>query len=180
MNVVSRWQAHPPPDDWREQLSVMLGERPRRLGCWAELGLYGALRCLAQCGESRLPEGTVLIVASRTGTHTATREALRQMADEPPDLPMPLTFLQTQPTQLLAALARHLNWRGDALFLAGVEFTVACALAEAQMSQPRAGADENAGEIAGENVGESAGVLVGWVDELAGGQIEWLRLLPDR
>ena len=32
----------PPPPDWRERLAVRLGKRPRRLGAWAELAVYGA------------------------------------------------------------------------------------------------------------------------------------------
>lgn len=34
------------PADWRERLVARLGQRPRRLGTWTELALYGALECL--------------------------------------------------------------------------------------------------------------------------------------
>lgn len=36
----------PVPSDWRDQLVLRLEQRPRRLGTWAELALYGALQCL--------------------------------------------------------------------------------------------------------------------------------------
>lgn len=42
--VSGRRIAAPPPADWHEQLAQMLGAKPRRIGTWAELGLYGALR----------------------------------------------------------------------------------------------------------------------------------------
>jgi hypothetical protein len=143
----------PPPADWREKLAQMLGEKPRRIGPWAELGLYGALRCMADAGETALPTDALLLVASRSGTHVATRAALDQMGD---DLPMPLTFLQTQPSQLLALLAMRLCWQGNANFLAGASLNVARTLAEA-MAGP-------------------AGALVGWVDDTDGGATEWLRM----
>ncbi len=143
----------PPAADWRARLAQMLGEKPRRIGAWAELGLYGALRCMADDGEATLPRDAVLMLASRGGTHVATRAALDQMRD---DLPMPVAFLQTQPSQLLALLAARLDFPGNACFLAGASLAEARALAEAQ-----AGA---------------GGALVGWVDDADGGATEWLRM----
>lgn len=151
--VAGRCSETPPAADWRQQLATMLGERPRRIGLWAELGLYGALRCVADAGEPTLPHDAVLVVASRCGTHAATRAALEQMRD---DLPMPLTFLQTQPSQLLALLAERLDFTGNAVFLAGATLAEARTLAELQAG-PR-------------------GALVGWLDDLDGGATEWLRL----
>lgn len=153
--VTGRCNLAPPPADWREQLTAMLGERPRRIGAWAELGLYGALRCMADAGEATLPEGAMLVLASHSGTHAATATALAQMRE---DLPMPLIFLQTQPSQLLALLATRLGWQGNACFLAGA------GLPEAQSF---------AAAIAG---GE--GALLGWVDDRDGGASQWLRLQP--
>ena len=147
--------AAPPPTDWREQLAVMLGEKPRRIGDWAELGLYGALRCMADAGETTLPHDTVVILASEHGPHAATIAALEQMHD---DLPMPLTFLQTQPGQLLALLAAQVKWHGNASFLAGTELQSMLFLAAIQAG--------------------SGGLLLGWVDEMDGGLTHWLRLRP--
>ncbi|MBI4995328.1 MAG: hypothetical protein HZC22_00170 [Rhodocyclales bacterium] len=151
--VTGRCSEAPPAADWRERLTQMLGERPRRIGLWAELGLYGALRCMAEAGEQALPKEAVLMLASRGGTHVATRAALDQMQD---DLPMPLTFLQTQPSQLLALLAARLAFPGNACFLAGAGLGEARALAERQAGR--------------------GGALVGWVDDAAGGATEWLRI----
>jgi len=151
--VTGRCAETPPATDWREQLARMLGEKPRRIGLWAELGLYGALRCMAEAGEKALPRDAMLVVASRGGTHVATRAALDQMQD---DLPMPLTFLQTQPSQLLALLAARLEFSGNAVFLAGASLAEARNLAELQAGP--------------------GGALVGWVDDPDGGATEWLRI----
>jgi hypothetical protein len=153
--VTGRYVGAPPAADWRERLAQMLGEKPRRIGLWAELGLYGALRCMAEAGEKALPRNAVLVVASRSGTHVATRAALDQMQD---DLPMPLTFLQTQPSQLLALLAARLDFPGNVCFLAGASLAEARKLAETQAGR--------------------GGALVGRVDEADGGVTEWLRICP--
>jgi hypothetical protein len=150
--VTGRHSAAPPAADWREHLARMLGEKPRRIGLWAELGLYGALNCMAEAGESVLPADALLLLASHSGTHAATRTALEQLQD---DLPMPLTFLQTQPSQLLALLSTRLCWQGNASFLAGASLEEALALAEV-MAGP-------------------SGVLVGWVDDAGAGATEWMR-----
>lgn len=151
--VTGRCMEAPPASDWREQLARMLGEKPRRIGQWAELGLFGALRCMADAGAAALPGDAVLVLASRGGTHAATRAALEQMRD---DLPMPLSFLQTQPSQLLALLAARLSFSGNACFLAGAGLSEALTLAES---------------LAGRG-----GALVGWVDDGDGGATEWLRI----
>lgn len=153
LTVTGRCAETPPTADWRERLARMLGEKPRRIGLWAELGLYGALCCMADAGETALPDDALLLVASRSGTHVATRAALDQMRD---DLPMPLTFLQTQPSQLLALLAARLTWQGNACFLAGASLDEAFALAEIQAGR--------------------GGALVGWVDDADDGATEWRRL----
>jgi hypothetical protein len=142
-----------PPPDWGEQLTQLLGSKPRRIGTWAELGLYGALRCMADAGETTLPQDAIVMLTSRRGTYAATSAALEQMHN---DLPMPLTFLQTQPGQMLALLAAQMNWRGNACFFAGARLQDLLRLAAAQ-----------AGD---------GGVLLGCVDEIDGGSTHWLRL----
>jgi hypothetical protein len=63
--ISGRCIASPPPADWREQLAQMLGAKPRRIGTWAELGLYGALRCMAEAGEKTLPQEAQIWLGSR-------------------------------------------------------------------------------------------------------------------
>jgi hypothetical protein len=152
LSISGRYVAAAPPADWRAQLAQMLGAKPR-IGTWAELGLYGALRCMADAGETTLPPDALLLLTSQRGTYAATSSALEQMQD---GLPMPLTFLQTQPSQLLAMLAAQLNWQGHACFLSGAQAQDLLRLAAAQ-----AGA---------------AGALLGWVDEADGGSSNWVRL----
>ncbi len=153
--IQGRCLAAPPPLDWREQLAGMLGAKPRRIGLWAELGMYGALSCLADAGETTLPQDALLVLGSARGTYSPTGQVLEQMRD---DLPMPLTFLQTQPSQLLALLAAQMRWRGQAAFIAGGSPQALLQLASVQCG--------------------SAGMLLGWVDEMEGGSSLWLRLKP--
>jgi len=153
--IIGRCHAHPPPADWREQLAARLGSRPRRIGIWAELALYGALECLADAGEEVLPKNAKLLVASHKGPLAATQAVLEQ---EREGLPMPLTFLQTQPSQMLAVLAAHLGWSGDACFIAARHPHAVLRLAAAQSG--------------------AQGVLLGWVDEDGDGSSVWLRLRP--
>ena len=113
-----RTLAHQPADvpaDWRERLGSRFDQRLRRIGGWAELGLYGARACLDTAGEAVLPEGAMLCVCSLQGALSATRAGIEQQALR--GLPMPFTFLQSQPSQMLAALGQHLQWRGDARFV---------------------------------------------------------------
>lgn len=141
------------PADWRDRLVAMLGAKPRRIGPWAELALYGALRCMAAAEETRLPPDATLVLASRHGTRAATVAALGQMSE---DLPMPLLFLQTQPNQVLALLGERLCWRGHGCFLAGGTLADARRMAEVQAG--------------------TGGALLGWVDDLPGETSIWLRL----
>lgn len=152
-SVSGRCLAAPPPADWREQLTLRLGAKPRRIGTWAELGLYGALRCMADAGEKTLPSDAILLLTSRRGTCAAAGAALEQMRAHSL---MPLTFLQTQPSQLLALLAAQLEWTGHGCFVAAAQPQDLLRLAAVQ-----AGA---------------GGVLLGWVDEAHGGFSNWLRL----
>lgn len=154
--ITGRCLAAPPPADWREQLAAMLGAKPRRIGTWAELALYGALCCMAAAGEKVLPAGAQIWLGSRRGTYAATEIVLQQLRE---DLPMPLAFLQTQPSQVLAMLAARLGWTGHASFVAGGEPEALLRLAAAQ------GKD---------------GLLLGWVDEMEGGSTNWLRLTPEK
>jgi hypothetical protein len=153
--IDARFLAQPPAADWREQLATRLGSRPRRLGLWAELGLYGALECLAAKGETCLPEGTALLLSSRHGPAQAVQSAMAQARE---GLPMPLTFLQTQPSQLLAALSAQLHWRGDARFITQPDPLAVLALAMAMATEE--------------------GLLLGWVDEMEIQSSLWLRLQP--
>ena len=152
-SISGRCSAAPPPADWREELTHLLGAKPRRIGTWAELGLYGALHCMADAGEKTLPQDALLLLTSQRGTYAATSIALAQMRD---DLPMPLTFLQTQPSQLLALLTAQMDWTGHACFLAGAQAQDMLRLGSAQ-----------AGD---------GGMLLGCVDETNGGSTNWLRL----
>lgn len=142
--------AAPPPANWREWLTTRLGERPRRIGTWSELALYGALRCLDSAGHAQLPAGALLRVASLDGPMSATRAAVEQSRAA---LPMPFTFLQSQPSQLVAALSRHLGWQGDARFVVCRDRAALLRLAER--------------EAAGR------GLLFGWVEEGAAPSTEW-------
>lgn len=151
--VSGRCVAAPPPADWREHLARMLGAKPRRIGTWAELGLYGALRCMADAGETTLPQDALLMLTSRRGTYASTGIVLDQMRD---DRPMPLSFLQTQPSQLLALLAAQMNWKGHACFVAGTKPQALLRLAATQAGK--------------------GGLLLGWADEMDGGSTNWLRL----
>ena len=146
--------AAPPPPDWREELARMLGHRPRRLGEWTELALYGALRCLHEAGEARLSPGACLRLLSRGGPVSAQREALAQWRE---GLPMPFTFMQSQPALTLAALAQALQWQGDAAFVTQRN-------AQALASLPQGGTGPN-------------GVLCGWVEVDGSGVLcsEWWR-----
>ncbi len=115
----------PPESNWREQLIGLLGSKPRRLSRWCELGMFGALSCLKKSGQFQL-SGTQLLgsqlsgsqlssevslrVYSEYGTITATRSALEQACES---LPMPFTFMQTQPGQLFNALGTAIGWHGD-------------------------------------------------------------------
>lgn len=152
-SVTGRCLASPPPADWRDQLTDRLGVKPRRIGTWAELGLYGALGCMDDAGEKTLPSDAFLLLTSQRGTYVATGAALAQMQD---DSLMPLTFLQTQSSQLLALLAAQMGWMGNACFVAASKPQDLLRLATAQ-----AGA---------------GGALLGCVDEADGGVTHWLRL----
>jgi hypothetical protein len=146
-----------PAVDWREQLADLLGCRPRRIGGWAERGLYGALKCLESGAEKTLAEHAALLVSSQHGPALALRDAVSQARE---GLPLPLTFLQTQPSQLLAALSVHLQWRGDARFITHPDplsvLVLALAIADSHTD----------------------GLLIGWVNELETQSNLWMRLLP--
>ncbi len=143
----------PLPDDWRAQLAERLGGRPRRVGAWVELALFGALRCLDAAGERTLATDALLSVASVHGPDIALRASLAEAREGPP---LPIGFLNSQPGQVLPALARYLGWQGDGRCLSTREPAAALWLAGV-----RAGA---------------GGMLIGWVDEDAPGRSEWLRL----
>lgn len=99
-------------DDWREELVTLLGARPRRIGNWAEIGLYGALRCMRAAGETTLPPDATLRASSLHGPLDATLQTLHTIAED--GMAMPFSFLQSQPSQFPAILAQALHWQGDA------------------------------------------------------------------
>ncbi|MEC5399348.1 hypothetical protein [Uliginosibacterium sp. H1] len=138
------------PADWRERLVRNLGERPRRLGVFGELALYGATACLAQAGVATLPGRAMLRVASRSACASATVAALEQLESGGPQ---PFTFLQGQPSQSLAALSRALRWQGDASFL----------IDEAPEQAARLACCEAAGRE----------LLLGWVNDLPQAETRW-------
>lgn len=104
----------PLPTDWRDQLARRLGTRPRRIGGWAELALFGARLCLDAAQEEQLPPGALLRLVGVHGPMGATRVVAEQATQ---GLPLPFTFMQSQPSQTLAALSQHLGWQGDARYV---------------------------------------------------------------
>lgn len=157
--ITAHVQIDPPPPDWRDALAQRLGQRPRRIGLWAELALYGARQCLDRAGEAALPAGARLRVASLSGPRHATLTGVGQLAT---GLPMPFGFMQSQPALMLAALGQHLAWQGDAVFMSGRD-----PVAVQQIALRGAGPE---------------GVLLGWVEEGAHEgdplRTEWWRLRP--
>jgi hypothetical protein len=144
----------PLADDWRERLVARLGQRPRRLGLHAELAVFGALEALAAAGETALPPDTLLRVCSLRGPAAAIGQALDQASS---DLPLPFSFLQSQPSQMLAAIAAALQWQGDASFVPMRDPLALITLAARQAGR--------------------RGMLLGWVEE-SPGHSQWLRLVP--
>lgn len=152
--IAGRCFSAPPPHDWAAQLAQRLGQRPRRLGRWAELALHGARRCLDDAGEATLPDAALLSVSSVHGPDRALRAALEEARD---DLPLPIGFLQSQPGQLLPALAQHLGWHGDGRCLTTRDPLLALHLTLQECDEQ--------------------GVLLGWVAEAGEGESCWLRLI---
>ena len=142
-----------PPADWRAQLATRLGQRPRRLGEWVELALWGARQCLDQADEQNLPAGAMLSLSTLNGPDIALRSALDQARE---GAPMPITFLNSQPAQALPALAQYLGWQGNGRCMTTREPGLALRLACLEAG--------------------SKGLLAGWVDENAPGKSIWLRL----
>ena len=144
-----------PPTDWRTQLATRLGHRPRRIGEWAELALWGARHCLDQAQEADLPAEVLLSLSSLHGPDIALRAALDQAKD---DVPLPIAFLSSQASQVLPTLARYLGWQGNGRCLSTRYPVQALHLACLES--------------------RASGMLIGWVDEDAPGMSLWLRLVP--
>lgn len=113
--LVSHLRIDPPPAGWRDELAVRRGQRPRRIGLWAELALYGARQCLDAAGETALPPGARIRVASWSGARSATQASMDSFRAGL--LPLPFDFMQSQPALMLAALGAALTWHGDASFM---------------------------------------------------------------
>jgi hypothetical protein len=71
---------------------------------------------------------------------------------------MPFTFLQSQPSQMLAALCQHLPWGGDARFVLSRDTQALLRLVQLECGP--------------------AGLLLGRVDEGALPHSEWWRMVP--
>ena len=153
--IRARCVEQPAAADWCEQLVNRLGSRPRRLGRWSELGLYGALKCLASDSQNTLTDHAALVLSSQHGPALAMRAAVLQARE---DLPLPMTFLQTQPSHLLAALSAQLGWRGDARFIVHAEPLAVLALGLSIADR------------------HSDGLLLGWVNEVEAESSLWLRM----
>ena len=155
---MSRWRtlAHvvvdPLPTDWRDRLATRLGQRPRRIGPWAELALYGARLCLDAIHEPVLAAGTLLRIASLSGPLGASRSIVEQART---GTPRPFTFMQSQPSQMLATLSQHLTWQGDARFIVCRDRQAVLQLAQLECGP--------------------AGLLIGWVEEDL--RTEWWRIV---
>lgn len=153
--ICARHIADPAPPNWREVLALRLGERPRRIGAWAELALYGALNCLDAAREPILAPGASLWVCSMHGPLAALKTTLEQVRE---GYPQPFSFLQCQPATTLATLGSYLGWAGDAVSIAQRDPLTLVRLACARNS--------------------GTGLLVGWVDETPAPRSSWLRLTP--
>ena len=158
--ITGKYNGSPPQADWRADLASRLGTRPRRIGVWAELALYGALRCMDDAGESVLPNNALLSIDSAMGPATVLLDTLKAT---PGELPMPISFLQSQPGLLLPVLAQHLHWSGNGRIISVRGPLLSLRLACLETSSP------------------SDGVLVGWVEEATpnfpGGISRWLRII---
>ena len=143
------------PADWRDQLATRLGHRPRRIGILAELALFGALDCLDATKEMALPADVMVQVCSLRGSVSAISQVLEQNQE---GLAMPFSFLQSQTSQILPALAAALNWQGDASVI----------LARNPMDLALLACQRSGG----------AGMLLGWVEETTPPRSIWLRLMP--
>ncbi len=153
--ITGRTSAEPPPEGWRDQLTIRLGYRPRRIGILAELALYGALGCLDNAQEKELPKDVLVRVSSSRGPVSAISQVLEQNRE---DLPLPFSFLQSQTSQILPALAGALNWQGDASVV----------MARNPM---------NLAMLACQQAGR-CGMLLGWVEEGSPCLSHWIRLAP--
>lgn len=144
----------PPPASWRADLAQRLGARPRRLGVWAELALWGARRALDAAGLERLPPQALLRLCSYSGPVSALREGLDALRAD--GSPLPYTFLQSQIAVSLAHLVAALGGSGQAVALAARD-------PAAWLPDPAQAPD---------------GVLVGWVDEVPTPVSCWTWLRP--
>lgn len=145
-----------PPDDWQAHLARRLGARPRRLGVWAELALWGVRRCLDDAGLDGLPPQARLQVCSINGPVEPLRRGIAALARD--TLPLPFGFLQSQPAVMLAALSAALDWQGEARLLNHRDPALLLRLATAR---------------------PCAGVLLGWVDVEPALTSRWTWLVPD-
>lgn len=150
------------PDNWQDELAALLGNRPRRIGGWVALGLWGALRCLQQADALRPAADLRIRIATLDGPRQAIEKALNESLDS--GVPMPFSFLQSQPSQLLARLAAALEWQGDARLVTHRDPArlIRLALIEA--------------------TGQSGDILMGWLDEATPSQparSTWLLLRPE-
>lgn len=163
----------PVPSDWRDQLVTLLGNRPRRLSTWCELGLFGALTCLQPhfltTGKSALSSDIMIKLITYRGSMVASKKAIAQMGD---GLPMPFTFMQTQTGQLFNALGSALGWHGDGVTTAASNTHIGevALLASLKCSSLLASVDDVPAALSAWIWLEPIGAL----DELV--ELEWLAL----
>lgn len=110
----------PIQSDWQTELVTLLGSKPRRLSRWCELGLFGALLCIKNSNQQsespHLSNEVDIRVYTESSTIIASQLAIEQSQEH---LPMPFTFMQTQPGQLFNALGAAINWHGDGSTVSG-------------------------------------------------------------
>ncbi len=110
----------PIQSNWPMQLATLFGSKPRRLSRWCELALYGALSCIKEGGvnhgSDQFSNDVVIRVYTENGTINASLQAIAQSQEH---LPMPFTFMQTQPGQLFNAFGTAMGWHGDGITVAG-------------------------------------------------------------
>ncbi len=146
----------PIKSDWQTTLVTILGSKPRRLSLWCELGLFGALSCIHKgiqlSNIPHLSNEVDIRVYTENSTIIASRLAIGQSQEH---LPMPFTFMQTQPGQIFNALGAAIDWNGDGFTVSGRS------LREVEIELLRTA---------------KSSILIGWVDEIPDLISRWIWL----
>ena len=147
--------------EWKTELSQRIGYKPRRISQLAQMALLGVLQCLEKANQPALPHDCAIRIITSYGTAKTTQTALTDLKNQEPVLPF--AFLQTQVSQILAAISQTLHWQGE-----GLVFTAAN---EPLLVQQL---------IATAN---SSLLLIGWLDENMDAEMgcnEWVLLGKNR